>query len=338
MPKTVTIPESFPETLPRLWDEICRIAVDVCSWAVHDPAQRQFLESADSPRIRMMNYHQFSIPKKSGGQRTITAPTGYLKGAQKAISLLLASLYDAPDCVNGFAPGRSVRTNADLHIGKNYVFNTDIRDFFSSITAAMVRKALAGYGVSDEVAHYISMVCTVPSSEDDLPENVLAQGSPASPVLSNMVCSRMDRDLEYLARKYGLTYSRYADDITFSSMHSVYSGSGAFMKDLREAISRQGFSINDEKTRLQKKGDRQEVTGVVVSDKANVSRKYIKNLRAEIFQMEMSGFSKEQYRSVRGKVAYLGMVRGKEDGLYRRLRNRIRSIRYFPMGMAGQNR
>ncbi len=333
MPKTVILPDTFPTTISTLWKEIGRLAVDACDWALFDPAQEHFLENVASPRFRNKFYHQFTIPKKSGGVRTITTPTGYLKGAQKAISLLLTMLYEAPECVNGFTEMRNVRTNADAHVGKNYVFNTDLKDFFPSITAAMVRKTLREAGVNDEVAHYISIVCTVTTDGDDLPENVLVQGSPASPILSNIVCRKMDRNLEYLAKKYGLTYSRYADDITFSSMHCVYSKNGSFLKELREVISGYGFTINEEKTRLQKKGSRQEVTGIIVSDRVNVCRKYLKNLRAEIFQMEMYGFTKEQYRSVRGKVAFVGMVRGKNDEVYRRLRNRVISIRVSPQGM-----
>jgi len=338
MSHTATIPETFPTTLPSLWEEISRIASDCCSWGdIYANEQRNFLEKASGTRFRNRFYQQFSIDKKSGGKRSITAPISYLKGAQKAISLLLTIIYKAPDCVNGFTEGRSVLTNADVHIGKNYVFNTDLKDFFPSITATAVRKALTANGVDSEVAHYISKICTVTANDSDLPEEVLAQGSPASPILSNIVCEKMDRNLEYLARKYGLAYSRYADDISFSSMHNVYSPKGTFLKELRETISRYGFAINEDKTRLQKKGARQEVTGIIVSEKPNLCRKYIKNLRAQIFQMEMFGFSGRQYRSVLGKVNYLGMVRGKDDGMYMKLYSRMCSLRTMPRGMIAQS-
>ena len=164
-----------------------------------------------------------------GGKRTITAPAGYLKGAQKAISVLLSLLYSAPEMVNGFTAGRSVETNAEAHMGKNYVFNTDLKDFFPSITARMVRHALEDLGVKPEVARYISVLCTITTEGDDLPEDVLPQGSPASPVLSNIVCRNMDRHIDWLARKYGVTYTRYADDMTMSSMHSVYGKNSTFL-------------------------------------------------------------------------------------------------------------
>ncbi len=336
MPQSITFQESFPATLSGLRNEIERIAVDLCDWAVFDPDSREFLLKSENRRFRQRFYREFTIPKKSGGERHITAPVGYLKGAQKALSILLGTLYEAPEMVNGFTAGRSVGTNAEAHVRKNYVFNTDLKDFFPSITARMVRHALEDLGVKPEVARYISVLCTITTEGDDLPEDVLPQGSPASPVLSNIVCRNMDRHIDWLARKYGVTYTRYADDMTMSSMHSVYGKNSTFLKEFRDIISGYGFTVNEAKTRLQKKGSRQEVTGIIVSDRANVCRKYIKNLRAEIFHMEMEGFSKEQYRSVRGKVAFVGMVRGKDDPMYCRLLSRIRSIKGRPEGFLSQ--
>lgn len=335
MSQTITLPSSFPQTLPELWDEIERLAVETCGWAIFDPHSHTFLSNAGKRSYRQRFYRQFAIPKRSGGVRTITAPVGYLKGTQKAVAILLGMLYTAPDCVNGFTGGRSVKTNAEAHVGKNYVFNTDLRDFFPSINRAMIVSTLKRSGVDEDVARYIATVCTI-TDESDLPEDVLPQGSPASPILSNMVCMRMDRNLGWLAGRYGLTYTRYADDMTFSSMHSVYGKSSPFMKEFRDVVAKYGFTINEEKTRLQKKGDRQEVTGIIVSDRANLSRKYLKTLRAEVFRMEMEGFTKDRYRSVRGKIAFVGMVRGKDDPLYQKLRVRILSIKGCPQGFLAQ--
>ena len=338
MPQTISLPSSFPSTLQELWACAERIGVDLCDWAVVDPARRTFLNSAYRKSFRQRYYHQFSIPKKSGGERSITAPTGYLKGLQKAIAVLLGMLYTAPECVTGFTAERNVNTNARAHVGRNYVFNTDLKDFFPSITRAMVFDALRRHDVSEEVAQYIATVCTVTTDGDDLPEDVLPQGSPASPIISNMVCLRMDRNFEWLAGKYGLTYTRYADDMTFSSMHSVYGTDSLFLKEFRKVVASYGFRVNEEKTRLQKKGDRQEVTGIIVSDKTNVSRKYLKTLRAELFRMEMHGFTKDRYRSVRGKIAFVGMVRGQGDPLYCRLRTRVMSIKGRPQGFLAEKR
>ena len=108
MPQSISFQESFPATLSGLRNEIERIAVDLCDWAVFDPDSREFLIKSENRRFRQRFYREFSIPKKSGGERHITAPVGYLKGAQKALSILLGTLYEAPEMVNGFTAGRSV--------------------------------------------------------------------------------------------------------------------------------------------------------------------------------------------------------------------------------------
>ena len=272
--------------------------------------------------FRERSYRKFSIPKKSGGAREITAPTGLLKDFQTYLADLLSQTFSIPDCANGFIRGRSVCTNAQRHVGKNYVLNMDIKDYFPSITGRMVRSALKRCGLQDRMASLIADMCTVSDTgNEDLPESVLPQGAPSSPVLSNLVCSVMDRRLEGLAKRFGLEYSRYADDITFSSYHSVYAEGSEFMTELRDIITGTGFTVNESKTRLQKRGSRQEVTGIIVNEKMNVSRRWLKNLRAAVFQIEMNGCGREEFRRVMGKIEYLGMVKGK-DKLYRGLRRR----------------
>lgn len=306
--------------------KITRLAVEHCSWACYDPLKNQFFRKCKSRKFREDQYHSFEIPKKSGGVRTITAPVGMLKEMQKALAIYLSSFYCAPWPVNGFVKGSSVYTNAIAHCGKNYVFNIDLKNFFPSITAKMIYDCLNNSGVDSEVAKYISNVCTL--------DGVLTQGSPTSPILSNIVCYGMDMALLNLAQKYGLRYSRYADDITFSSQHNIYSDAGEFRTEIKQIIEQFGFHINDEKTRLQKKGARQEVTGLTVGEKVNVSRKYLKNLRAQIFKMEINGFTTQEYRQVHGKLAYVSMVRGKDDPCSKKLNARLWQIKRYPMGIA----
>lgn len=267
---------------------------------------------------RERQYHTFQIPKKSGGFRAITAPTGKLKYVQSFIADALSGIVHFDTSVNGFVKSRSVVTNARMHLGKNYILNIDLKDFFPSITAEMVQRALAVNGFKS-VSKTITELCTwAEDVDDDLPEQVLPQGAPTSPILSNLVCWHLDYRLQMLAGRCGLTYSRYADDITFSSDHSVYSKDSHFWTELRRIISECGFAINEEKTRLLKQGCRKEVTGITVGDKLNVPRKWLKNLRAAIFQMEMFGCSEQERRRIRGKLSYLKMIRG-DDDLYTRL-------------------
>lgn len=177
--------------------------------------------------------------------------------------------------------------------------------------------------------------------------NVLPQGAPTSPVITNIVCQRLDYLLTGVAKRFGLKYSRYADDITFSSMHNVYQKDGDFLKELYRIIDDQGFQINPEKTRLQKKGYRQEVTGLLVNKKANVQKRYIKQLRMWLYYWESYGYTRaseffsQQYIAdkghtkpyipemmmvLSGKLDYLKMVKGGENALYMKLKDRFMSL------------
>lgn len=280
---------------------------------------------------RNRQYHQFEIPKKSGGTRKITAPTGDLKDIQKVLAVLLSKVSNINGYANGFIQGRSVITNAAPHIGKTYVLNVDLKDFFPGITFHQVVHALHKY-FSKEVSVFIAKLCTWTDDVLDLPEDVLPQGAPTSPVISNIVCETMDERLGGLANRFGLTYTRYADDITFSSYHSVYAKDSVFWKTFLCIINESGFQLNEKKTRLLKRGERQEVTGITVESKLNVSRKWMKNLRAQVFQYEMFGGSEDEYRSIMGKIAFLKMVRGSNDERTSRLYTRARSShRAIPM-------
>ena len=283
---------------------------------------------------RERSYHEFAIPKRSGGERRITAPTGTLKDIQTCIARLLALEYVPHPCAMGFVPGRSVATNAALHVGRRYIFNTDLKDFFPSIGAPKVEVALCAAGADPLAARLISTLCCIPvRSEDGRIRNVLPQGSPASPILSNIACEVMDRRLEGFARRFGLTYSRYADDITFSSDRpsladgdGFFSPDGEFMKELAAIVSDNGFTLNGMKTRLARNGDRKEVTGLSVDRKLNVMRDYVKNLRAAIFQMERRIPTGREMDRVRGRLAYMRMVKGNSDPTYVKLAGRFKRI------------
>ena len=174
--------------------------------------------------------------------------------------------------------------------------------------------------------------------------NVLPQGAPTSPVITNIVCQRLDYLLSGVAKRFGLKYSRYADDITFSSMHNVYQPESEFLKELHRIIAEQNFHIKESKTRLQKDGYRKEVTGLLVNEKANVQQRYIKQLRMWLYYWERygyeraSGFFLQQYIAdkghvkngkpdmanvISGKLDYLKMVKGADNELYLKLKGRF---------------
>lgn len=177
--------------------------------------------------------------------------------------------------------------------------------------------------------------------------NVLPQGAPTSPVITNIVCQKLDYLLSGVAKRFGLKYSRYADDITFSSMHNVYQPESEFLKELHRIITEQNFHIKESKTRLQKDGYRKEVTGLLVNEKVNVQQRYIKQLRMWLYYWERygyeraSGFFLQQYIAdkghvkngkpdmanvISGKLDYLKMVKGADNELYQKLKTRFENL------------
>ena len=296
------------------------VAPFCAGWSLTDKVED--LSSLAQARRRMLMYKEFDIPKRTGGTRRITAPTGKLKDVQKCISVLVAPYYQVPNCVHGFAEGKSVASNASMHTAKNYVLNIDLKDFFPTITYTRVVKSLKELGFNDEVSDIIARLCTIPMWDEQIQmlRNSLPQGSPASPLLSNIVCSTLDQRLSVLAKRYGLTYSRYADDITFSSNHSVYAKDGEFFKEFEDIVRSSGFKINEKKTRLQKRGSRQEVTGIIVGEKINTYRQFTKNLRAAVFHAETNGCTPREFNNIMGRVSYMAMVKGHDAPIVKRFR------------------
>lgn len=296
------------------------VAPYCAGWSLTDKVED--LSSLAQARRRMLMYKEFDIPKRTGGTRRITAPTGKLKDVQKCISVLVAPYYQVPNCVHGFAEGKSVASNASMHTAKNYVLNIDLKDFFPTITYTRVVKSLKELGFNDEVSDIIARLCTIPMWDEQIQmlRNSLPQGSPASPLLSNIVCSTLDQRLSVLAKRYGLTYSRYADDITFSSNHSVYAKGGEFFKEFEDIVRSSGFKINEKKTRLQKRGSRQEVTGIIVGEKINTYRQFTKNLRVAVFHAETNGCTPREFNNIMGRVSYMAMVKGPDAPIVKRFR------------------
>lgn len=300
------------------------------------------------PARNKKSYKTFSIPKKSGGVRTISAPTKLLKSFLTYTNRLLQAFYEAPAYVTGFVPEKSVVDNAERHVGMNYVFNTDLKDFFPSISKSRVWATLKHYPFkfNDTIADAIAGICCTEMKIEGEKCWVLPQGSPCSPILTNIVCRNLDHQLHELAKDYNLRYSRYADDITFSSNRNVFQKGGEFQQRLEKIIISQNFSINEKKTRIQNKNQRQEVTGLVVSDRVNVTREYVRDLDNILYIWEKYGESeayakflihyapKQNFHKtkpnmqavIQGKLLYLKMVKGADSEVWRRLQRRFNHL------------
>lgn len=314
------------------------------------------------PTYNNNRYKSFVIKKKSGGSRVIYSPNKGLKVIQKCLNLIFQIVYPTKSkSVMGFVPGRSIVDNAKVHSNRNYVFNIDLKDFFNSIDQARIwgKLQVKPFNFSKkegklELANVIAALCCHPIEVERFIndnwiksiKNVLPQGAPTSPFISNLICERLDYYLTAIANRFSLKYTRYVDDITFSSDHNVYQIAGEFRNELERVIKQEGFYFNPDKTRLQRHNFRQEVTGVIVNEKTNVNRRFIKQLKKWIYLWENYGyfraseiFIKEYSETklninsipnleivVRGKLNYLKMVKGNNDSVYTSLHSRYLTL------------
>ena len=286
-------------------------------------------------------YTSFLIPKKTGGHRQIRAPISNIKIMQQKLNSVLQLVFRPKSCVHGFIIRRSIVSNAKRHTNKRYVLNVDLKDFFPSVNFARVFGMFKAYPYHfhPNVATVLARICC---DEFDFP-----QGAPTSPIISNMICAKMDSQLKQLAQEVKCWYSRYGDDLTFSTSKDTFpselatSGpTGAKVGGRLEGIiAGNHFEINKSKVRIQEFTERQVVTGLIVNRGVNVSRAYIRQIRAMLHAWHRYGLenahrehltrfrkkhqgpfmSEPRFENVlRGKIEFLGMVRGSEDSSYQR--------------------
>lgn len=321
---------------------------------------RQLYNAPESAR-----YGSFEIPKRTGGMRRIDSPRGLTREAQYKLLPILIERHRAHPASHGFLAERTIVTNAALHADQRLVLNVDLADFFPSVNFGRVRGLFMAkpFEMAPPAATVCAQICTF--------RNGLPQGAPTSPILSNFIASELDRRLSRLARENGLRYSRYADDITFSTGRPLFPANiarllgegpqnGVEVGDaLEAAIGASGFAVNHAKVRLQSRHVRQAVTGLTVNAKPNVTRRRVRRLRAmlhawETFGLEAAG--REHFRryaraatpqsfgapdrayrnAVYGELAFLKMVRGVDDPLFRKFCGRAATLDPNPPKMLRQ--
>lgn len=239
-------------------------------------------------------YAYFTIQKRSGGRRRIMSPYSNLRDCQLMIKKnILDKMYCQP-MATAFVVNKSIFDNAKLHEGAKYIKKFDVKNFFESISLQQVLHVFVKAGYAYSVAMTLAKICTtqiefyklerlserVPNAvtlfkELSDKEAFLVQGAPTSPSLSNLVCYRLDMRLQGLANKYGCTYSRYADDITFSSNDKCALPKTEVVKKI---LKSEGFELNVAKTKTLHNGQRMEVTGLLVNDKVHMKSKYKRDI------------------------------------------------------------
>jgi RNA-directed DNA polymerase len=269
-----------------------------------------------------LHYNYFSIKKKSGFCRVIYEPSPSLKKAQKWLLKVISNLYKPPQNVHGFCKGRSIVTNAKPHVGMDIIINIDLQDFFPSISFDRVYRIfdrvcfLLNY--SKNIATIFSQICTVVDLNPKSPNYqkcFLPQGFPTSPILSNFACYNLDLAIIESAKKYGFTYTRYADDLTFSGSKKSMRQQNKFVEEIKIIINQENFKINDRKTKALTKSVRQEVTGIVVNKKINIAKDELKAFRATLYQIEREGLEGKTWESstnlmmsISGFANYVNMI------------------------------
>lgn len=297
---------------------------------------------------KLMNYpkyKRYSIRKKQKGKRRICAPDERLKIIQKQLNFFLQAYYLSvkPNEVHGFIinpkylKGKcNIVENAKMHTGKKYVLNIDLKDFFPSISAGRVMEVFTShfFAFNEQIATALTLLTTY--------EGKLPTGAPTSPVISNFVCFPLDNDLRCFSASNGIIYSRYADDLTFSSNAPI---SKEQIISLIGLIQKNNFEVNKKKCRMTASNRKQTVTGLIVNEKVNVDRKLIRKIRAMLHDAKVNGFEKAVlhhfrdqenfrwamatgmfYRKLKGYIDFVGQVRGMDDSLYIRFKNSLEDL------------
>ncbi len=271
------------------------------------------------------HYHRFYIQKKLGGLRLISAPMPRLKAVQLWILEHILMQIPLHPSAHGFRPAHSIVTNAEPHVGQDIVVNMDIKDFFPSITYKRTKGLFCSLGYSEQLSTIFALVCTEPDVDDieldgetyyaAKSERHLPQGAPSSPAITNVICSRLDSRLHGMANALHLSYSRYADDMTFSGAHVTEKQLATLLWQTEQIVNDEGFALHPGKLRVMRKGSRQEVTGIVVNERVSLPRKTLRKFRALLFQVEKDGFQGKHWNghdvsltTLMGFARYVTMV------------------------------
>lgn len=271
------------------------------------------------------HYHIFEIPKKSGGKRKISAPKPQLKSFQQWILENILNKISVGEMVHGFTAQKSIVTNAEPHLGQDIIINIDLQDFFPSISYKRVKGLFAKLGYSEQLSTIFALVCTQAHTEEASLDGVkyfihkgdrfLPQGSPASPAISNLIVYKLDKRLQGLALKLGFVYTRYADDLTFSTDHANEDHINKLLYFVKKVINDENFTVHPDKLHIMRNKHQQKVTGIVVNEKLNVERQKLRKFRALLHNIEVNGWQNQTWgkafhliNAIEGYINFVNMV------------------------------
>jgi RNA-directed DNA polymerase len=261
----------------------------------------------DPARLRAIKpgYHEFTIPKRSGGTRKLSAPDPELKALQRLILHRLLRRLKAHPAAMGFERGRSIVTNACVHAGRPVIVKMDIKDFFTATSEKKVQAYFAAIGWNKEAAKLLAGLCCH--------RGCLPQGAPTSPRLSNLINRKLDTRLEALASKMGASYTRYADDLTFSFARDERKPIHELIGLTRVILEEHGYELHlHKKLQIRRQYEQQRVTGLVVNAGVALPRKVRRWLRAVEHRASKGGqptLTSEQlqgWRALRSMIAQQG--------------------------------
>lgn len=284
--------------------------------------------------VKFDNYKRYTIPKKKGGFRNIAAPKRILKNAQRKILEEILYKIEVSEYAHGFVKGKSVVSSAKEHKNSfevELLINIDLENFFNTITFERVRGMFQSFGYSGYIASLLAMICTYCERMEmevkgetvyvKTSDRILPQGSPASPMITNIICAKLDKRLKGLALKYDFCYSRYADDMSFSFnkdnivlSNESHINLGKILGIISKIIKEEGFIINSNKTKFLRKNNRQAITGIIVNnDEIGVPKKWIKTLRAAIYnarKLKDSGLDipYDSINEIKGMISWITYV------------------------------
>ena len=271
------------------------------------------------------HYQRWTVPKRDGSPRLISAPKPDLKAVQRWIAREVTEHLPVHGAAHGFLVGRSIATNARVHAGARVLVKLDIKDFYPTVTWRRVKGLLRRAGLGEQLATLMALLCTESPRQEVQTHGKtyyvatgprsLPQGAPTSPSITNALCLRLDARLSGLAAKLGARYTRYADDLAFSWHGDDKAEIGSLMKAVNAIVRAEGFTVHAKKTRVMRSGARQQLTGLVVNTApegrplARVPRTTVRNLRAAIKNRELGKPGKgETLEHLKGLCAFVMMT------------------------------